>query len=133
MTAPVEYVDGAQLGNGEWEAQTARARPSTDANRTLKTDMEKGDIEELKDEREVPFRFASFKRIQALAALTGLIAISLLPLFSISGSLGMIFLETGADCSIYSAGDRRARYFYVVAFSSFAQPCGRGTVCRLVI
>ena len=89
MTTKVQYVDGAQLGNGEWEADNGRVRPSTDANRTLKTDAEKGDIEELKDEKEVPFRFASFKRIQALAALLGLIAISLLPLFTIGGSVGI--------------------------------------------
>jgi len=111
MTTPIEYVDGAQPGNGEWEADTSRVRPSTDANRTLKTDMEKGDIEELKDEVEVPFRFASFKRIQAFAALAGLIAISLLPLFTIAGSLGMIFLQTRAYYSIYSGADRRTRYF----------------------
>jgi hypothetical protein len=110
MTPPKTYVDGAQPGNGEWEAATNGARTSTDANRTLKTDMEKGDIEEMKEVGETPFRFASFKRIQAFAALTGLIAISLLPLFSIAGSLGIIFLETGAECSIYRRADRRGRY-----------------------
>ena len=47
----------------------------------------------MKDETEVPFRFASFKRIQALAALAGLIAISMLPLFTVAGSIGTNFLK----------------------------------------
>ena len=84
-----------EMGNGK--LGLPELRPSTDANRTLKTDIEKADIEELKDEGEVPFRFASFKRIQAFAALAGLIAISILPLFTIPGSLGIIFLEMRAD------------------------------------
>lgn len=91
MAVPIQYVDGAQPGNGEWETGTTNLRPSMDANRTWKTDVEKTDLEEMKDEMEVPFRFASFKRIQALAALGGLVAISMLPLFTAPGSFGTNF------------------------------------------
>lgn len=57
--------------NGEWETL-----------KTSRVDVEK--IEEI----EVTFKFFSFHRIQAIGSLFVLVAISLLPLFLLGGSLG---------------------------------------------
>jgi hypothetical protein len=87
------YVDGNRPGNGEWETST-RNRPSMEAGQTLKTDLE-AKVEEV----EIPFRFWARKRLEAIAALGGLIAISILPLFTIGGSIGMNPLSDDSDCS----------------------------------
>jgi len=65
-------VGESHLGNGEWE--------------TLKTS--KVDVEQKIEEIEITFKFFSFHRIQAIGSLFVLIAVSLLPLFLIGGSLG---------------------------------------------
>ena len=64
-------VGESQLGNGEWETV-----------KTSRVDVEK--IEEI----EVTFKFFSFHRLQAIGSLFVLVAISLLPLFLLGGSLG---------------------------------------------
>lgn len=73
-----------RLGNGEWETV-----------KTSRIDVEK--IEEI----EVTFRFFSFKRLQTLGALFVLLAISLLPLFLLGGSLGSSHCELDADVREY--------------------------------
>src|SRR5271163_1061827 len=84
--ATQEYIHDNNSGSGEWEA--TKPRTSIDAKESMKVDVEaKG------DDVEVPFRFFSFHRLQAMGALASLIAISLLPLFTVGGSLGIIFLS----------------------------------------
>jgi hypothetical protein len=93
------YVDGGNRpGNGEWET-SARSRRSMEAGQTLKTDLE-AKVEEI----EIPFRFWARKRLEALASLGGLIAISILPLFTIGGALGMNGLGDDSDCRKRGSG-----------------------------
>src|SRR5271167_132910 len=86
------YVDGGNRpGNGEWETST-RTRPSMEAGQTLKTDLE-AKVEEV----EIPFRFWARKRLEALACMGGLIAISILPLFTIGGAISIDPLDDESD------------------------------------
>lgn len=69
-------VGESQLQSGEWETL-----------KTSRVDVEK--IEEI----EVTFKFFSFHRLQAIGALFVLVAISMLPLFLLGGSVGISFLK----------------------------------------
>jgi hypothetical protein len=104
MDAGTGYVDGNQLGNGEWETSrtnhsTNPTRPSMDASQKMHVDIE-SKIEEI----EIPFRHLSRKRIEAIACMGGLIALSLLPLFTIGGSIGEFLKYMGSNCRQNSSG-----------------------------
>jgi MFS family permease len=88
--ATAEYVDGTNLGNRQWEASNTRVSDEIKES--------KPDIEAKVDEVGVPFRHLSFKRILAITSLFGLLAISMLPLFLIGGSLRMF--STGREILI---------------------------------
>lgn len=92
METHTGYVDGNQPGNGEWEA--SQVRPSMEAGRSMEASQsfKKNDIESKLEEIEIPFRHFSHKRLQAIGALGGLIAISILPLFTIGGAIGIVLL-----------------------------------------
>jgi len=83
--APTGQADLEAAYNEKGDVETVTTtRPSLEATSALKVNHETK-----VDEIELPFRHLSRKRLEALAPLAGVIAISQLPLFTVSGSLGI--------------------------------------------
>jgi len=83
--APTSQADLEAAYNEKGDRETVTTtRPSIEATSALKTHHETK-----VDEIEVPFRHLSRKRLESLVCLAGLIAIAQLPLFTVSGSLGI--------------------------------------------
>jgi hypothetical protein len=74
----------------------------SDSQKTIDDQVERA----LSDETIPEHIPMTFKRLQALAALLALSAVAILPLFLISGGVGISF-ECGVDCSLYGGGHWR--------------------------
>src|SRR5277367_1424572 len=96
-----------------------------DTIKTSRVDVEK--IEEI----EITFKFFSFHRLQAIGSLFVLIAISMLPLFLLGGSLGILILEYwGPDFRLHRSGYWRPERQDVARISPFPRSCGCGPIRR---
>jgi hypothetical protein len=89
---PQPPISQADLEAAHTFEQTDRETVSTSRPSVEGTSALKVNYDSKIDEIEPPFEHVSRRRLEALASLLGFIAISQLPLFTISGSLGITLI-----------------------------------------